>query len=256
MTGATWSISYGDGSSANGTVYTDTVSVGTAVASNQAVELAENVSDQFLSDNANDGLLGLAFDSLNTSKSGYFQFAAVIRCAASLLARLTCFTVSPTPQKTFFSTVKKSLDAPLFTADLKAGAPGSYDFGFIDNTKYSGNITYVAVDNSQGFWGCSSTAYGIGGDGTNLTQKNIDTIVDTGTTLLLLPDDILTEYYAQVSSSTNDPSNGWSFPCDATLPDFFIGFNNYTAKVPGSAINFSPLSGTSKWHSRYDIQCC
>ena len=62
---ATWSISYGDGSSANGDVYTDVVSVGGAVVQSQAIELASNVSSDFLSDFSNDGLLGLAFDSIN-----------------------------------------------------------------------------------------------------------------------------------------------------------------------------------------------
>ena len=67
--GQTWSITYGDGSSAKGNVFFDTVSVGGAIAQNQAVEVATNVSKQFLQDFNNDGLLGLGFDSGNTSKS-------------------------------------------------------------------------------------------------------------------------------------------------------------------------------------------
>ena len=95
LSGATWKISYGDGSSSSGDVYTDVVNIGGLKVSSQAVEAAKKVSSEFTSDSANDGLLGLAFSSLNT--------------------------VSPKPQKTFFDNALSSLDSAVFTADLKAG---------------------------------------------------------------------------------------------------------------------------------------
>lgn len=103
--GYTWSISYGDGSGASGVVYADTVNVGGATATSQAVEAATSVSSEFTSDTGSDGLLGLAFSSINQ--------------------------VKPTPQTTFFDTVKSSLEAELFTADLQSNGPGSYTFGYV-----------------------------------------------------------------------------------------------------------------------------
>ena len=154
--------------------------------------------------------------------------------------------MSPDPQKTFFTNVKSSLALPLFTADLYHDQPGTFDFGTIDSTKYSGTITYVPVNNTQGFWGVTSSSYGIGSS-SNMVQKEIQSIVDTGTTLLLVPKEVLEAYYKQVKGSKNsDADGGYIFPCDAKLPDFYIGFRNYTAMVPASAINTGPADGDSK----------
>lgn len=96
LAGETWSISYGDGSSSSGDVYTDTVTVGGLTVSSQAVESAQTVSSTFTSDSNSDGLLGLAFSTLNS--------------------------VTPQQQQTFFANAMPSLDSPVFTADLKHDA--------------------------------------------------------------------------------------------------------------------------------------
>ena len=96
LSGYSWSISYGDGSSSSGDVYTDVVTIGGVTVSKQAVEAAQQVSSSFTSESSIDGLVGLGFDSLNT--------------------------ISPSAQPTFFDIVKSSLSSPLFTADLKHNA--------------------------------------------------------------------------------------------------------------------------------------
>ncbi|ETS85348.1 hypothetical protein PFICI_03373 [Pestalotiopsis fici W106-1] len=136
LDGETWDISYGDGSSSSGTVYTDVVSVGGVSFDAQAVEIAETVSDSFTEDQNNDGLLGLAFSTLNT--------------------------VSPTAQKTFFDNIRESLDSSLWTADLKNGEPGTYNFGWIDDSLYTGEIAYTDVDSSDGFWSFTADSWSVG----------------------------------------------------------------------------------------------
>ena len=221
LSGASWSISYGDGSGASGNVYTDTVTVGGVTVTKQAVEPAKSISAQFQQDTDNDGLLGLAFSSINT--------------------------VTPTAQTTFFDTAINEgvLNQNVFTADLKKGEPGTYDFGFIDSSKYTGDITYTAVDNSQGFWEFTGTGYGVGSG--DFQSTSIDAIADTGTTLILVDDSIVSAYYGQVDGASYDSSQGgYTFSCDATLPDFIVGIEDTQFTVPGSFINFAPADGNSE----------
>nr|Q01972.1 RecName: Full=Penicillopepsin-1; AltName: Full=Acid protease; AltName: Full=Aspartic protease aspA; Flags: Precursor [Penicillium roqueforti]CAA59972.1 aspartic proteinase [Penicillium roqueforti] len=216
LSGASWSISYGDGSSASGDVYKDTVTVGGVKATGQAVEAAKKISSQFLQDKNNDGLLGMAFSSINT--------------------------VSPTPQKTFFDTVKSSLGEPLFAVTLQGtGRPWHLRFGYIDSDKYTGTLAYADVDDSDGFWSFTADSYKIG---TGAAGKSITGIADTGTTLLLLDSSIVTGLLQEgyPGSQNSSSAGGYIFPCSATLPDFTVTINGYDAVVPGKYINFAPVS--------------
>lgn len=217
LSGQTWDISYGDGSGASGTVYADKVVVGGVTATSQAVEAATSVSAAFTQDQDNDGLLGLAFSSINT--------------------------VSPNQQTTFFDTVKSSLAKKLFAVDLKAGKAGTYDFGYIDSSKYTGSITYTAVDTSQGFWQFTAGGYSTG---SGSTSGNIgDSIMDTGTSLLYLPSNVVSSYYSHVSGSRLDNSQGgYTSPCRNTLPDFNVSIGGKVFTVPGSYINYAPIDSS------------
>lgn len=337
MDGSTWKISYGDGSSSSGNVYTDIVTIGNLTVQSQAVETATDVSSEFTSDSAMSGLVGLAFSSINT--------------------------VSPKAQNTFFDNAMSKLSQPVFTADLKHDAEGSYNFGFIDSSAYTGEMFYVDLFNSSadysGFWSFQSTGYavgdgstssssgtgstssstgstgtssgsgstptgGFGGGGSgfgsggsgssgsgssddgfgdlggffdtlqqetdsdstsvwvgwfnkltrkdraqarpaprsapstrqhapvtagstgkravSLTSASITGIADTGTTLLMLPDEVVSAYYQQVSGAEDsEQEGGYVFSCDQTLPDFTFAVGSGQITVPGEYINWSPV---------------
>ncbi|CAK7229788.1 hypothetical protein SCUCBS95973_007346 [Sporothrix curviconia] len=214
MSGYTWDISYGDGSSSRGNIYADTVVIGGVTVTSQAIECAETVSSSFTSDSAVDGLVGLGFDSLNTA--------------------------SPKAVATFFDNAASSLDAPLFTADLKHDAPGSYDFGFINSSLYTGSITYVPVDTNPGYWTWTSSGYAVGTAA--FSSTSISGIADTGTTLLYLPAAIIKAYYAKVSGSSNSNTyGGYVFSCSATLPTFTFGVGSSRITIPGNYLNYAPV---------------
>ncbi|KAL8914794.1 MAG: hypothetical protein Q9171_000630 [Xanthocarpia ochracea] len=212
MNGSRWSILYGDFSGATGDVYADTVKIGTTTVTGQAVELARTISTAFRKDVDNDGILGLAFDTINT--------------------------VRPVKQQTFFSNAKSSLSAPLFTANLKKGKPGTYTFGYVDASQYNGPITYVPVNSTSGFWQFTCNGYAVGT--TAFNSSSIDAIADTGTSLVYLPDAIVKAYYANVPNAHyNRTEGGYIYPCSATLPSFTLGIGSYKAVIPGSYITYS-----------------
>ena len=120
-------------------------------------------------------------------------------------------------------------------------APCSY----IDSSKYTGSITYVPVDNSQGFWQFTAGGYSVGSN--NATAGSVGTsIADTGTSLLYLPSNVVSAYYAQVQGASQDKSaGGYVYPCGATLPDFNVAIGGKTFTVPGSYIDYAPVSAGS-----------
>ncbi|KAL9002536.1 MAG: hypothetical protein Q9188_004534 [Gyalolechia gomerana] len=215
MDGASFKISYGDQSAASGTVGTDTVDIGGAKVEGQAVELASTITDSFLRDVDSDGLVGLAFGSINT--------------------------VKPQQQKTFFENVMATLDKPVLTANLRHHTVGSYEFGRIDSSQFKGDITYTPIDDSQGFWQIESKSFAVG-DGPRQTNPNASpTIMDTGTSLILADDAVVRSYWRQVEGAEMD-EQGVTFPCDAQLPDFHVALGpTYMATVPGELMNYQRM---------------
>ncbi|KAL0262654.1 hypothetical protein SLS55_001624 [Diplodia seriata] len=215
MDGASFLITYGDGSGAAGNVGLDTVDIGGATVTKQAIEMATAVSQSFQQDTNTDGLVGLAFSKINT--------------------------VKPQKQKTFFDNIMKDLDQPVFTADLTNDTSGTYEFGTIDKSKFKGELTYTAVDNSQGFWQFPSKSFMV--DGQKMTNtKGSDAIADTGTSLLMVDDNVAKAYYAKVKGAVNDPqAGGFVYPCDAVMPDIAVAVGDYMANIPGDQVTFAPV---------------
>lgn len=159
-----------------------------------------------------DGLVGLAFSSINT--------------------------VRPQAQSTFFDNAKPSLQSPLFAAYLPYNKNGAYDFGYIDTTKYTGTIRYAAVNSANGFWEYPSTSYKVGS--TTYSAASTTGISDTGTTLVLMSDAAVDNYYAAVNGANYDSNQGgYTFPCSATLPTLSIRLGpTYYATIQASLLNF------------------
>ncbi|KAG5976341.1 hypothetical protein E4U55_007355 [Claviceps digitariae] len=212
----TFSIKYAGGASVNGTVYTDTVQAGPLVAHNQAVQAALNIPVAIDSD----GILGLAPGVINT--------------------------VQPVKQKTLFETLLPTLPQKVFAANFQAKGPGSWDFGFIDHSKFTGNLSYVPVVLPFKHWTLTAGQYSVGNgplSATNDTLGNV--IVDSGSSLIYLPDPVVKAYYNQVPGFKLSYGGVPEFPCNATLPDLhFKAGDDLTLTVPGQDINFGVVDPT------------
>ncbi|CEI90234.1 Putative Rhizopuspepsin-2 [Rhizopus microsporus] len=207
--GRPWSISYGDGSSASGILAKDTVNLGGLAIKDQTIGLAKRESSAFAED-VIDGLLGLAFNSITTVRG------------------------VKTPMDNLIS--QGLISRPIFGVYLgKAsnGGGGEYIFGGYDSTKFKGSLTTVPIDNSEGFWGVTVK-------GTKIGSKSIggsfSAILDTGTTLLLLPDSVAASVARTYGASDNGDGT-YTITCDSSkLQPLVFTLGSSTFQVPADSL--------------------
>jgi hypothetical protein len=202
------------------------VQLGGIKVENQAVELASKMAQSFV-DGVGDGLLGLAFGKINTVKPTRVQ----------------------TPVENMISQQDIPESAELFTAYLGSwrdadeddkGA-GFYTFGYIDqdvlktSNTTAAQIHYAPLESpGQGFWQFASTTASV--NGKKITRAGNTAIADTGTTLALVADDVLSVIYKSIPGAKFDSTQqGWIFPANTTeaqLPvvAFDVGGKEYAVQ--------------------------
>jgi len=220
MVGSSFAVTFGDSSSVSGNIVgTDVVDIG-GVSVTQAVELATQVSASFIENTQSNGLVGLAFSSINT--------------------------VVPQGVKTFLDSIQNQLALPVLTANLKHNTAGSYSFGRIDKTEFTGNLAFTPVDNSNGFWQFESNSFAVGNGAVQANQEQNPAIADTGTSLLLLDPSVVNAYWSEVEGAAFDSDeNAITFPCNAVLPDLHVALGaNNMGTIPGSLLNYFQLSNS------------
>ncbi|KAF7730837.1 Type I transmembrane sorting receptor [Apophysomyces ossiformis] len=215
--GTPWQIGYGDGSSASGIVGYDTVNLGGLDIKHQAIELAKEESSQFQGGPI-DGLLGLAFDTL-TSVAGI-----------------------KTPVDNLIS--QGLISKPIFGVFLgkeSTGGGGEYVFGGYDESHIGGPLTTVPIDNSDGFWGITIDSTTVGG---KRISGSFSGILDTGTTLLILPTDVLHEVAAAYNAK--DVGQGtYTISCDVSkLEPLKFSLAGTEFEVPSESLIFEKQGNT------------
>ncbi|CAK7233635.1 hypothetical protein SBRCBS47491_008679 [Sporothrix bragantina] len=227
MHGYSWKIEYADSSSASSDVGTDAVTIGGLAVSNQAVELAKKMSQSFLT-GSGDGLLGLAWSSINTVSK--------------------CFI--PKPQKNPMENLVESKILPqghqFFTSclysDRDAGKDSFYTFGYIDSQFADKDIAWANIDKSSGWWQFQSTSNTVGGQ--KFQHPGNTAIADTGTSLCLISDDTCKALYASIPGAKYDnDSQGWLIPTTVTvdqLPSVKIAVGDTDFEIQPEDLIYGP----------------
>ncbi|CAG8634438.1 41675_t:CDS:2 [Gigaspora margarita] len=194
--GKKWKIQYGTGS-ASGVTGIDNIQIGTFTANKQTFGLADITADFFVQFEA-DGILGLGFDALNTIDNG----------APTLISAL----------------IKQNKINPIFSFHFSHFTDfddqATFTLGGVDESKFTGKINYTPVIRPKsksipnGFWVINLGDAKVNGKSLKISR---DAIIDTGTTLMLVPENDAAAIHKKIPKSKFDKVNGvYIIPCNTT----------------------------------------
>ncbi|CAE6480865.1 unnamed protein product, partial [Rhizoctonia solani] len=202
-----FSAEYGDGSTASGPIYADTVTIAGLSATSQYFSPVTSESSNFSSE-PNDGILGLAFKSI------------------SVIGQ-------PTIIDNLYSQGK--ISTPTFAFRLATSGSELY-IGGVNTAKYTGSIAYVPLK-SKTYWlttGSSSVGSTVGYSGAM--------IIDSGTTVIAGPTSSVSSWWSKVSGaaacSTSDcgTTGYYTYLC-ASPPKVSFTFGGKSFTIPSSDFN-------------------
>ncbi|KAM0330742.1 hypothetical protein ACHAQA_003694 [Verticillium albo-atrum] len=222
-------IHYADGDFAWGSVWLDTLELSpTLIVPNTSIGAATYMSERLRADSVTTGLMGI-------SKA------------------IEATTRPPTP--TIIDTLKLHLpaDQRFIGADLRANSSsGQYTFGALPTKLYTNDISWAAPVPDSGHWDFPVSRFRLDPtmDPGIWIKRPFVATADTGTTLLMLPRNIVDVYYSSITSARKADEYGgaWVFPCAETAPDFGFAVGasgdekGYEGIVPGAYIRYAPAS--------------
>ncbi|KAF9578659.1 hypothetical protein BGW38_005436 [Lunasporangiospora selenospora] len=221
---ATWGILYGDNSTASGYLGSDIINVG-GISVQQTFGLAINEVD--FGESPFDGMFGLGFGS-GESVAGVQTFLetavaanAVAQSVVSIYLPAARFMVWPTQEWK---------------------VRGEYLFGAINSTLYEGNLTYVPVNTTNGWWGVQVDDVLVNGQSQG---RNSTSIVDTGTSLIFLDTATASIIHSQIPGSSFDVlGQQWTVPCNLTQTTGSISFSmgGSAFQVPFQDLVYEPVN--------------
>jgi saccharopepsin len=197
--GTKFSIQYGSGA-LSGLISEDTVNIGGVDV--KSTLFAEATSEPGLAFKIGkfDGIMGMAFDSIAVDGITPAWYSAVG-------------------------------DAKLFGVYLggTTGTGGEMTLGGTDSSHYTGDISYFPVSRAK-YWQVSVDSFSVG----SLTK--IEAILDTGTSLLVVPPSVMTAFGTKVGATSIAGGKEWTIDCSkiSTLPELDITIGGKSFNLAGS----------------------
>lgn len=208
-----FSIAYGDGSTVSGPVYTDTVTVAGVTAHDQYFSAVNTLSPTF-ADEAEDGILGLAFPAIsNIGQPPFFNMAKA----------------------------QGAFKAGEFAFKLASSGAELY-LGGTNPTQYSGPIEYHTVI-GPGYWQIDNMTLV---SGSRMVESGQQTIIDSGTTLIYGPPPLVAALYKTIPGSEpfDDQAGFYQFPCAFTPSDVGFNWGGKTWTLSANDLNIGQISLT------------
>lgn len=145
------------------------------------------------------------------------------------------------PTKTFLSELWKQLDRPVMGVDLRRNASSTFTFGHY-TAPDDKDFTWLDADPKSLWWDISLNRTFMQG---SWFEAPFKATLDTGTSLMFLPNSHVLRYWASVPGSRmgtwEREEKAYMFPCNLTsLPElaFDLG-GGHEIHVPGKMMNFT-----------------
>lgn len=120
---------------------------------------------------------------------------------------------------------------------------GVATFGYLDSSLYTGSITYIDLPSDAHYWQIPIASMSSQGQSISLGSATAAAI-DTGTTLIGGPSDVVASIYAAIPGSqrmTGSYANYYEYPCAANI-DFEITFGGFPIKMTDRDFNLGRYS--------------
>ena len=117
-----------------------------------------------------------------------------------------------------------------------ATSNGTYNFGYIDESRYTGDIGYASIMGSGSLWMVQFSGLQLA-NGTFTSFDDWNVTMDTGTGGSTIPRNVAEAYFAQVDGSIFDKGRStFIFPCSSKLVDFTFGIGDFRGTIPADAL--------------------